>query len=183
MFNIILWVSSPILVRPDIDLLPVDQIPIQGIFTFLQPPTPIATAYLSAICRAESTQPDEHFFSALQASSTVDLRWCINQCQFGGSVRSLGTTPPQETTRDDWEDALGKRAGFPQWVSPPLGEPQHQALFSRLAKHTDSISYLDSCLVLRVDAVSELLAFGGRELLNPVVPLCDTGLAEPSAGG
>ena len=155
MFDIALPALSPMLVHLEIDLLPLDQIPVQGIRYFVQPPAAVAATYLSAICRAEGAQQNEHFFSALQANSTADLRSCINQCQLGGPGRSFGTTHLQETTRDNWGGALDKRASFPQWVLPPLDESQHKALFRRLAKHTDSISYLDSSLVLRVDTVSK----------------------------
>jgi len=157
MFIIILPALSPMPVHPDTSLLPLDQIPVQGVREFFQPSGPVAATYLYAICRAEGIQPNEQFLSALQASPTADLRWCINQCQLGGSIRSFGATHLQETTRDNWGSVLDKRAGFPQWASPPLGELQNKALFRRLAKHTDSISYLDSCLVLRVDTVSRLL--------------------------
>ncbi|KAF9651147.1 hypothetical protein BDM02DRAFT_3082450, partial [Thelephora ganbajun] len=42
----------------DINLLPLDQLPVQNILSFTQPPTPVSVAYLSAICRAEGAQPD-----------------------------------------------------------------------------------------------------------------------------
>ena len=157
MFEITLWVLSPIPAHPDIELVPLELLPFQQVLHFVRPSAPVATAYLSAICRAEDTKPDEHFLSTLRASSAVDLRWCINQCQLGGLVRSSETAHLQETTRDSWKDVLDERAGFPQWIAPPLGDSQHKELFRRLAKHTDSISYLDSSLVLRVDTVSELL--------------------------
>jgi hypothetical protein len=159
-FNLTLRISSLILVHPDINLLPLDQLPVQKILDFNQPPTPVAAAYISAICRAESAQPDEHFFPTLQTRSAVDLRQCLNQCQLGSSPRSLGTTDLQETIRKEWESALDRRARLPQWLLPPQDESQHKALFRCLANHSDDISYLDSRLVLRVDTVSGLMAFG-----------------------
>jgi len=168
--------------RPDINLLPLDQLPVQKILSFTQPPTPIATVYLSAMCRAEGTRLDGHFFSTLQSSSVVDLRRCINQCQLGESPRSFGPTH-RETTRSNWEGVLEKRARLPQWVLPPRDESQHKTLFRCLAKHTDNISYLDSTSVLRVDTVSELVAFGNPQLLNVVTPFRDIGLVEPNVGG
>lgn len=144
-----------ILAHPDINLLPLDQLPVQKVLSFTQPPTLVTAAYLSAICRTEGTQPDKYFFSTLQTGAVVDLRQCINRCQLG----FFGITHNQETTRNNWEGALEKRAHFPQWVLQPLDESQHKALFRCLTKHTDAISYLDSRLVLHVDTVSELLAF------------------------
>ena len=79
-------------------------------------------------------------------------------------------------TRNNWEDVLDKRAGFPRWISPLPDEPRHKALFRRLAKHTDAISYLDSSLVLRVDTVSESVVYDKPPLLNAVVR--NIGLAE-----
>lgn len=154
------------LVHPDINLLPLDQLPVQKILSFTQPPIPVAAAYLSAVCRAEGTQLDERFFSALQTRSVVDLRWCINQCQLGGSLRYSDTAYLQETTRDNWEGVLEKRTQFPQWALPPQDESHHRALFRCLAKYTDSISYLDSRLVLRVDTVSESPALGNPEVVE-----------------
>lgn len=148
-----------ILVHSDINLLPLDQLPVQKVLSFTRPPAPVTAAYLSAVCRAESTQPDETFFSTLQTESVVDLRRCINQCQLG----YFGTIHLQETTRDSWEGALEKRAHFPQWVLQPLDESRHKALFRCLTKHTDAISYLDSRLVLRADTVSELLALNNPQ--------------------
>ena len=138
-------------------------------------------AYLSAISRAEGTQPDEHFFSTLQTKSVVDLRQCINQCQLGKSIRPFGTAH-EDTTRNNWEGVLDERACLPRWVSPPRDEPQHKALFHRLAKHTDNISYLDSCLVLYVDTVSDPHLMIDQSF-NIAVPFCDVGLVEPYLGG
>ena len=148
----------PIPAHPDINLLPMDQLPVQKILSFTQPPTPVAAAYLSAICRAEGTQLDECLSPAeLQTGSVVDLRRCINQCQLGKPLGPFGTTHLQETTRNNWESVLENRAHFPQWVLQHQDESHHKTLFRCLAKHTDNISYLDSRLVLRVDTVSELL--------------------------
>ena len=144
----------PILTHPDINLLPLDQLPVQKILSFTQPPTLVSAAYISAICRAEGTQLDECSFSRLQTGSVVDLRRCINQCQVERSLRFFCATHIQETTRNDWEGVLEKRAHFPQRVLPPLDESQHKTLFRCLTKHTDNMSYLDSRLVLRVDTVS-----------------------------
>ena len=149
----------PIHAHPDINLLPLDQLPVQKVLSFTQPPTPVTVAYLSAICRAEGIQRDD-FLSTVQTELAVDLRLCINQCQLGITFRFLSTAHLQETTRDNWEDVLEKRAHSPRWALPPLDGSQHKALFRCLAKHTDNISYLDFHSVLRVDTVSELLAFG-----------------------
>ena len=157
--------SSPTLVHPDINLLPLDQLPVQKILSFAQPPTPVATAYLSAMCRAEGAQPDEYFLSTLQARSVADLRWCINQCQLGTSIRP-DTTHPQETTRNSWGVVLDEYSRIPQRELLPRDESQHKALFRYLAKRTDNISYLDSRLVLRVDTVSEMLAFDGPRVVE-----------------
>ena len=143
----------PDTLRPDVNLLPLDQLPVQKILSFTRPPTSVVTAYTSAICCAEGTQPDEHFF-ALLTGSVVDLRWCINQCQLGMSLGSPATTHLQETFRDKWKDSLDKCVCFPEWELPLGDESQHRAQFRRLAIHTDNTSYLDSRLVLRVDTVS-----------------------------
>jgi len=137
----------------DINLLPLHQLPVQKILWFTRPPAPVVAAYLSAICRVEGTQLNENF--KLQAESTVDLRQCINQCQFGAPLRSPSVIN-QETLRNDWEDVLEERSRFPVWEIPQ-DESRHKEFFHCFTKHADNISYLDSCLVLRVDTVSELL--------------------------
>lgn len=162
----ILRVPSPIPVHPDINLLPLDQIPVQKILSFTQPPTPVVTAYVTAICHAEGARVDERFFSTLRARPSVDLRWCINQCQLGKPIQSLDITHLQETTRSNWGDVMDTRACLPQWVLPPRDESQHKMLFRCLAKHTDSISYLDSRLVLPMDTVSELLTLGDSQVVE-----------------
>lgn len=168
---------------PDINLLPLNQLPVQKILPFTRPPTPVAIAYLSAICRAEGIRPNECFFSTLGTGSAIDLRRYINQCQLEKSLRFFGVTNPQETTRSHWEDVLEERSHFPRWILKPRDESQHKALFHCLAKHTDNVSYLDSRLVLRVDTVSELLKFGYLHLLKAVAPLCGIGSVKPNVGG
>ena len=139
----------------DINLLPLHQLPAHKILFFTQPPLPVVAAYASAICYGEGTQPDERTFSSLQKNSAVDLRHWINQCQLGASSQPAGTAHLQETSRSNWDDVLGKSADFP-WCGLPLrDESQHKALFRSLEKHADNISYLDSCLVLCVDTVSQ----------------------------
>ena len=139
----------------DINLLPLDQLPVQKILPFTQPPLPVVAAYASAICCAEGTQPDERTLPSLQINSAVDLRHWINQCQLGMSSRPSGTAHLQETSRSSWDNVLGKSAHFP-WCGSPLRDvSQHKALLRSLAEHADNISYLDSCLVLRVDTVSQ----------------------------
>ena len=151
---------APTLAHPDINLLPLDQLPVQKILSFARPPTPVVTAYLSAICRAEGIRPNECFFSALGTGSAIDLRRHINQCQLEKSLRFCGVTNLQETTRSHWEGVLEERSRFPRGILKPRDESQHKALFRCLEKHTDSVSYLDSRLALRVDTVSESLKIG-----------------------
>lgn len=143
------------------NLLPLDQLPVQKILSFTRTPTSVAAAYISAICCAEGTQPAEHFFT-LQTGPVVDLRWCINQCQLGTSLQSPVTTHLQDISRGNWENILEKHAYSTQWELPLRDESQHRALFRCLAIHADNVSCLDSRLVLRVDTVSESV-----ELTNP----------------
>ena len=181
-FNFIIRVLSPIPIYLDINLLPLDQLPVQKILSFTQPPTPVAVAYLSAICRVEGTQPDEHFFSILQTKSAADLRQCINQCQLGKPTRPFSIVR-EGTARNNWEGVLDKRACLPQWAIPPRDESQHKALFRFLDKHTDNISYLDSRLILRVDTVSKFPASDrSRTVERCCLLLCDIGLVELNVG-
>ena len=145
------------------------QLPVQKILSFTQPAASVAAAYTSAICWAEGTRPDEHFFT-LRAGSGVDLRRCINQCQLGTSPRPPGTTDVYETSRSNWEDVLEKSACFPQWDSPLRDESECKTLFRCLAIHANNISYLDSRLVLRVDTVSESVVFANPQTLMPFSP-------------
>lgn len=153
----------PDVLHPDVNLLPLDQLPVQKILPFTRPPTSAAIPYISAICCAEGTQLNEHLLT-LQTGSVVDLRWCINQCQLGTLLRSPGTTHLQETSRDNWEDVLEKWACFPQWELPLTDESQHKAQFRCLAIHADNVSYLDSHLALHVDTVSQSVAFADPQL-------------------
>ena len=146
---------SPNTFHSDINLLPLDQLPVHRILSFTQPPLPLVAAYAFAICCAERAQPDERTLSSLQKNSAVDLRHWLNQCQLGTASRPSGADHPQETSRSSWDNVLGKSAHFP-WFGLPLRDvSQRKALFRSLAKHADNISYLDSCLVLRVDTVSQ----------------------------
>lgn len=155
--------------RPDINLLPLDQLPVQKILSFTRPPAPVAAAYLSAICSLEHTQPTE----IPKTESAVDLRQYINQCQFGMSPRSLDTTILRETTRDNWNNVLEERACLPLEELPLQGESQHE-VFRFLTRHADNISYLDSSLVLHVDTVGRLPVFD----LPGADALFDTGFTE-----
>jgi hypothetical protein len=145
-----------------------DQLPVQEILYFTQPPTPVVAAYVSAICRAEGIQPEEQFFTRY-SEPAVDLRWYINQCQFGTSplspnTTSIGTPRLRETPRNTWEDVLEKSTRFPRWEFPLRDESRHKALLCYLSKQTDNISYLDSRLVLRIDTVSEVLRFDNPQV-------------------
>lgn len=156
-------VSNPL--HLDASLLPIDQLPVQLTLYFTRPPAPVVTTYVSEICRAEGIQPDEHCFVD-HLESVVDLRQCINQCQLGTSPLPPATVHLRETPRNHREDILEKYTSLPRWKLPRRDESQHKALWC-LSKLTDTISYLDSRLVLRVDTVSESLILDNLNFTEP----------------
>ncbi|TFY83611.1 hypothetical protein EWM64_g405 [Hericium alpestre] len=149
----------------DVTLVPTEDLPLQDILTFKPPPRPIVTSFLQGLCLAEGLRVDrqhlEHVLTAEHrtfphdrvgpdepSTSHVDLRQCINQCQFGQpALVSQGHSDTGYEPRDNPLDSLFAVSGLGLERDSGSREEQLRHLDQR-ERNADSVSQLDAFCVL-----------------------------------